>query len=131
MGAGVAGYDSARDAKPGQRISNVKKAGGALSRRQALTALGIGTGALIAEQVLVSDRIPPTPTAQAGSAVPAGANAVPVNATPVPGGYAPDGQQAGAPRGAEGYGNGFAPADQAEAPQQGYWNGEQRRGNWS
>ena len=69
----------------------MKKAGGALSRRQALTALGIGTGALIAEQVLVSDRIPPTPTAQAGSAVPAGANAVPVNATPVPGGYAPDG----------------------------------------
>ncbi len=61
----------------------MKKAGGALSRRQALTALGIGTGALIAEQALVSDRTP-TPAAQTGSAAPVGA-------TPVPAGYAPNG----------------------------------------
>ena len=56
-----------------------------LSRRRALTMLGIGAGALIAEQALVSDGIPPaagpaaTPAAQARSA------------PPEPGGYAPDG----------------------------------------
>jgi hypothetical protein len=41
-----------------------------LSRRQALTVLGIGTGALIAEQALVADGIPPAagPAAEARSA---------------------------------------------------------------
>jgi len=52
-----------------------------LSRRRALTVLGIGAGALIAEQALVADGIPPAvgPAAQIGSA------------PPEPGGYAPDG----------------------------------------
>src|SRR6516162_8388297 len=52
-----------------------------LSRRRALTVLGIGAGALIAEQALVADGIPPAagPAGEAGS--------VP----PEPGGYAPDG----------------------------------------
>jgi DUF1680 family protein len=59
--------------------------GGGLSRRQALTALGVGVGALVAEQALVADGIPPGVTAQA-SAPPAKAGA-----TAVPGGYAPDG----------------------------------------
>ena len=57
------------------------KARKGLSRRQALTVLGIGAGALIAEQALVADGIPPAdaPAARAGS--------VP----PEPSGYAPDG----------------------------------------
>jgi DUF1680 family protein len=55
-----------------------------VSRRRALTMLGIGTGALIAEQALVADGIPPTtasgfPAAQARSA------------PPEPSGYAPNG----------------------------------------
>jgi DUF1680 family protein len=52
-----------------------------LSRRQALTALGIGAGALIAEQALVADGIPPA----AGPA--ARARFAPTE----PSGYAPDG----------------------------------------
>src|SRR5262249_22940639 len=55
-----------------------------LSRRRALTVLGIGAGALAAEQALVADGIPPA----AGSGVPA---AGPRSAPPEPGGYAPDG----------------------------------------
>jgi len=58
---------------------------GGLSRRRALTALGVGVGALVAEQALVADGIPPGVTAQA-SAAPAKAGA-----TAVPGGYAPNG----------------------------------------
>ena len=55
-----------------------------VSRRRALTVLGIGTSALIAEQALVADGIPPTtasgfPAAQARSA------------PPEPSGYAPNG----------------------------------------
>jgi DUF1680 family protein len=52
-----------------------------LSRRRALTVLGIGAGALIAEQALVADGIPPTtaPAAEARSA------------PPEPSGYAPNG----------------------------------------
>ena len=52
-----------------------------LSRRQALTVLGIGAGALVAEQALVADGIPPAagPAAEARSA------------PPEPSGYAPDG----------------------------------------
>ena len=52
-----------------------------LSRRRALTVLGVGAGALIAEQALVADGVspPPGPAAQAGPA------------PPEPGGYAPDG----------------------------------------
>src|ERR1700730_6980897 len=52
-----------------------------LSRRRALTMLGIGAGALLAEQVLVADGIPPTtaPAAEVRSA------------PPEPSGYAPNG----------------------------------------
>src|SRR5262245_8618706 len=48
------------------------KARRGFSRRQALTVLGIGAGALIAEQVLVADGIPPAsgPALQASSAPP-------------------------------------------------------------
>ena len=59
--------------------------GGGLSRRQALTALGVGVGALVAEQALAAGGIPPGVSAQ-GSASPAKAGA-----SAVPGGYAPDG----------------------------------------
>ena len=60
--------------------SSGKNAPSGLSRRQALTALGVGAGALIAEQALVADGIPTaaSPPASAGIA-------------PVPSGYAPDG----------------------------------------
>jgi DUF1680 family protein len=57
-----------------------RKAPGGLSRRQALTLLGLGTGALIAEQAFVADGIPP------GSSPPASASVA-----PEPSGYAPDG----------------------------------------
>jgi len=63
----------------------VNEAGGGLSRRQALTVLGVGVGALAAEQALVADGMPPGVTAQAST--PPGS----LRATVVPGGYAPDG----------------------------------------
>jgi DUF1680 family protein len=62
----------------------VNEAGG-LSRRQALTALGAGVGALVAEQALVASGIPPS------VAAPARAPQANPRATAVPGGYAPDG----------------------------------------
>ena len=67
---------------PGQ--TPVSKARAGLSRRRALTVLGIGAGALIAEQALVADGIPPT----TGSGFPA---VEARSAPPEPGGYAPDG----------------------------------------
>ena len=54
-----------------------------------------------------------------------------------PGDYAPDAQQAGVPQAQEGYGpeypsgNGLPATGQAEPRQQGYWDGDQYRGNWS
>ena len=72
-----------REVLTGQRTSDVNKADprGGLSRRQLLTVLGVGTGALIAEQALVADGIPPS------SGPPPAAASVP----PEPSGYAPDG----------------------------------------
>jgi uncharacterized protein len=66
-------------ATPGE--PEAPKARRGFSRRRALTVLGIGAGALIAEQVLVADGIPPAsgPAVQASSA------------PPEPSGYAPDG----------------------------------------
>jgi uncharacterized protein len=63
----------------------VTEAGGGLSRRRALTVLGVGVGALAAEQALVADEMP-TEAAAPASAPPANPRA-----TAVPGGYAPDG----------------------------------------
>ena len=57
-----------------------RKAPGGLSRRQALTVLGLGTGALIAEQALVADGIPLSSSPPASASV-----------APEPSGYAPDG----------------------------------------
>jgi uncharacterized protein len=90
-----------------QGISAVNEAGGGLSRRKALTLFGVGAGALIAEQALVPDGISATNAAQPNPAQPnpaqpnpaepteappnpAAAETLP-NATPIPGGYAPDG----------------------------------------
>jgi hypothetical protein len=78
----------------------VSETGGGLSRRQALTALAVGVGALVTEQALVADGIPPGVTARANTAQAstaqastAQATAPPASprATAVPGGYAPDG----------------------------------------
>jgi uncharacterized protein len=63
----------------------VNEAGGGLSRRQALAALGAGVGALVAEQALVAGGMP------AGVPAPVRAPQANLHATPVPGGYAPDG----------------------------------------
>jgi len=63
----------------------VTEAGGGLSRRRALTVLGVGVGALAAEQALVADEMPTEATAPA-SIPPANPRV-----TAVPGGYAPDG----------------------------------------
>src|SRR5438445_13071532 len=55
--------DRAKDLT-GQRIWDVNEADGAprgISRRQALTALGVGAGAVIAEQALVADGAPSSP----------------------------------------------------------------------
>src|SRR5581483_1112780 len=52
-----------------------------ISRRRALSVLGIGAGALLAEQALAGDTIPPASSAPA----------VFRSAPPDPGGYAPDG----------------------------------------
>src|SRR5690242_13506011 len=93
----------------GQRISDLKKADGngdshqtpkareetqppkaraGLSRRRALTVFGIGAGALVAEQALVADGIPPAAGPSAGSGFPA---AQARSALPELGGYAPNG----------------------------------------
>ncbi len=69
---------------PGQTLAPKARAG--LSRRRALTVIGIGTGALIAEQALVSDGIPPAAGPPAGSGFPA---AQARSASPEPGGDAP------------------------------------------
>ena len=62
-----------------------------LSRRRALTALGVGAGALIAEQALVADGIAAaSPDAASPGAASLGAASL-ANLEPVPGGYAPDG----------------------------------------
>ena len=71
---------------PGQTPAPKARAG--LSRRRALTVFGIGAGALIAEQALVSDGIPPAAGPPAGSGFPA---AQARSAPPEPGGYAPNG----------------------------------------
>jgi uncharacterized protein len=71
---------------PGQTLAPKARAG--LSRRRALTVFGIGAGALVAEQALVSDGIPPAASPSAGSGFPA---AQARSALPEPGGYAPNG----------------------------------------
>ena len=68
--------------------TSAPKALAGLSRRRALTVFGIGVGALIAEQALVSDGIPPAAGPSAGSGFPA---AQARSAAPEPGGYAPNG----------------------------------------
>jgi hypothetical protein len=66
--------------KSAQGVPSNKSAPTGLSRRQVLTALGVGTGALIAEQALVADGTRP-------SASPAPQPSI----APQPSGYAPDG----------------------------------------
>jgi DUF1680 family protein len=58
--------------------------GAGLSRRRALTILGVGAGVLIAEQALVADEVSPAAKAQAQELAHA-------NVPPNPAGYAPDG----------------------------------------
>ena len=100
---GGAGYDLA-GMITGQRISDADKAGSSLSgkagrdaanpagsgvsRRRALTIFGVGVGALIAEQALVADEVPPGATAQAQAQARIQAQA---SIPPNPAGYAPDG----------------------------------------
>ena len=69
-----------QSAATGQSATSGQAAPTGLSRRQALTMLGVGAGALIAEQALVADGIPPaaSPAPEPGIA-------------PQPSGYAPDG----------------------------------------
>ena len=62
------------------------KVPGGLSRRQALTALGVGAGALIAEQALVADGTPSSASAAPGPSIAPGSSI-----GPEPSGYAPDG----------------------------------------
>ena len=59
---------------------NAPNAPRGLSRRRALTALGVGAGALIAEQALVADGTPPSSSPLPEASI-----------APEPGGYAPDG----------------------------------------
>ncbi len=66
----------------GKSAKSAQRAPTGLSRRQALTVLGAGAGALIAEQALVADGIPP-----GASASPAPEPSI----APQPSGYAPDG----------------------------------------
>jgi DUF1680 family protein len=60
------------------------------SRRLVLTAFGVGAGALIAEQALVADHVPPGTAGQLAAPSPPQAP-TPANITPNPAGYAPDG----------------------------------------
>ncbi len=74
---------SAQSAPSAPETRSAPKAPAGLSRRQALTALGVGAGALIAEQVLVSDGIPGSTQGPSPAAVP--------GIPPPPSGYLPDG----------------------------------------
>ncbi len=77
----VDGSGDSHQAPKAQEETQPRKARAGLSRRRALTVFGLGAGALIAEQALVADGIPPAagPQVQARSA------------PPEPSGYAPDG----------------------------------------
>jgi DUF1680 family protein len=77
----VDGNGDSHQTPKAQEQTQPPKARAGLSRRRALTVFGLGAGALIAEQALVADGIPPVagPQAQARSA------------PPEPGGYAPNG----------------------------------------
>ena len=61
-------------------VPGASRAPNGLSRRQALTVLGVGAGALIAEQALVADGTPPSASAAPEPSI-----------APEPSGYAPDG----------------------------------------
>ncbi len=77
----VDGSGDSHQAPKAQEETQPRKARAGLSRRRALTVFGLGAGALIAEQALVADGIPPAagPQVQARSA------------PPEPSGYAPNG----------------------------------------
>jgi DUF1680 family protein len=77
----VDGNGDSHQTPKAQEETQPPKARAGLSRRRALTVFGIGAGALIAEQALVADGIPPVagPQSQARSA------------PPEPSGYAPNG----------------------------------------
>src|ERR1700692_2252885 len=61
-GSGLSGQAGS---EPANQADQAAKAAGGLSRRRALTIFGVGAGALIAEQVLVADEVPPSVAAQA------------------------------------------------------------------
>jgi hypothetical protein len=84
----VDGNGDSHQTPEAQEETQPPKALAGLSRRRALTVFGIGAGALIAEQALVSDRTPPAAGPSAGSGFPA---AQARSAAPEPGGYAPNG----------------------------------------
>jgi len=77
----VDGSGDSHQAPKAQEETQPRKARAGLSRRRALTVFGLGAGALIAEQALVADGIPP----------PAGPQVQARSAPPEPSGYAPDG----------------------------------------
>ena len=70
----------ASKAPEGQSVPGASRAPSGLSRRQALTVLGVGAGALIAEQALVADGTPSNASPPPEPSV-----------APEPSGYAPDG----------------------------------------
>ncbi len=77
----VDGSGDSHQTPKAQEETQPRKARAGLSRRRALTVFGLGAGALIAEQALVADGIPP----------PAGPQVQARSAPPEPSGYAPDG----------------------------------------
>ncbi len=77
----VDGSGDSHQAPKAQEETQPRKARAGLSRRRALTVFGLGAGALIAEQALVADGIPP----------PAGPQVQARSAPPEPSGYAPNG----------------------------------------
>jgi uncharacterized protein len=79
--AEVANAQEATKTRKATEAPATRTAQGGLSRRQALTLLGVGAGALVAEQALVADGIPPD-----GSSLQQAPGVV-----PEPSGYAPDG----------------------------------------
>jgi len=77
----VDGSGDSHQTPKAQEETQPRKARAGLSRRRALTVFGLGAGALIAEQALVADGIPP----------PAGPQVQARSAPPEPSGYAPNG----------------------------------------
>ena len=82
--------DKAGNAPEAPAATHARTIPAGLSRRRALAMLGLGAGALIAEQVLVTDETPPSTSTSTSPSTSTGTGTT-ASIPPEPSGYAPDG----------------------------------------